>query len=164
MLRRSIVAALAVLAACATVSTASAGGGTSVKGTQTPVASGVCYDPAALASYAMTGSLVGCWYVDTEVLDALHPSGTIKVSGTEHFAGCLDRDGDGTCGGDDAEGTFSTTFTFTGKYDASFNELHGRCHHPIISGTGGFATVSGVIDFVDDVTTGCARYTGSIRI
>src|SRR5262249_16713666 len=81
-------------------------GATGVRGTETPVSSGPCYNPAQLASYTMTGGLVGCWYVDTAVLDALQPSGTLKVSGTEHFVGCLDRNNDGTCGADDPAGTF----------------------------------------------------------
>jgi hypothetical protein len=52
----------------------------------------------------MTGSLVGCWYTDTLVINPAQPngtpSGTIQATGTEHFVGCLDVDGDGTCAGD----------------------------------------------------------------
>jgi hypothetical protein len=56
------------------------------------------------------------------------------------------------------------TFTFTGKFDAVGNEIHGRCHHPIVSGTGGFTGVTGVINFTDDVTAGNASYTASISL
>jgi hypothetical protein len=152
------------VAASAAVAGASGSAGSAVRGVQTPVYSGPCFDPAAFASYTMGGDLVGCWYIDTIALTGLQPSGTVELAGTEHFVGCLDRDANAACGAGDPTGTFATTFTFTGKYDASGNELHGRCHHPIVSGTGGFATVSGVIDFVDDVSTGCASYTGSVRL
>jgi hypothetical protein len=46
----------------------------------------------------------------------------------------------------------------------TFAEIRGRCQHPIVSGTGGFATASGVITFKDDVTTGIAPYRGNIRL
>jgi hypothetical protein len=153
-----------VVAAWTAVSGASGSNGASVRGTQTPVTSGLCFSSAAFGSFTMTGDLVGCWYTDTLVLDGLHPSGTVQLSGTEHFVGCLDLGGDGSCGAGDPTGTFSTTFTFTGKYDTSGNEIHGRCNHPIVSGTGGFAGSGGVINFIDDVTTGDASYTGSIRL
>jgi hypothetical protein len=140
-------------------------GATVVRGVQSPpVTSGPCFDAGVIVSYTMTGGLIGCWYVDTFVLTGAQPSGTIQASGTEHFVGCLDLGGDGTCGVGDPAGTFSTTFTFTAKYDAAGNEIHGRCHHPIISGTGGFAGVTGVIEFTDDVTTGTSDYTGTIGL
>jgi hypothetical protein len=160
----AVLVCLFVIAAWAAASGAFGGNGaTVVRGTQTPVASGPCFDAAALGSYTMSGGLVGCWYTDTVVLNGLHPGGTVQVSGTEHFVGCLDLGGDGSCVGDPA-GTFSTTFTFTAKYDASGNEIHGRCHHPIVSGTGGFLGATGLINFSDDVTTGDASYTGPISL
>jgi len=160
----ALVCVCAIAAWAAAAGASASNGATVVQGIQTPVTSGPCYDPAAFGSYTMSGGLVGCWYTDTLVLTGVHPSGTVDLSGTEHFVGCLDLDGNGNCSADDPAGTFTTTFTFTGKYDAAGNELHGRCHHPIVSGSGGFATVGGVIDFTDDVSTGCARYTGSIRL
>lgn len=71
--------------------------------------------------------------------------------GREVFVGGLyDNDG-----GLIAEGTFETTYKFTGKYTDSFlvEEIHGRCQHPIVSGsgTGVFAGASGRVDFKDDV-------------
>lgn len=152
-----------VVAATTAVSGASGNSGSSVQGIQTPVGSGSCFDAAALDSYTMTGDLVGCWYTDTFLLIGVQPSGVVNLSGTEHFVGCLDMNGDKTCGAGDPSGTLATTFTFTGKFDASGNELHGRCHHPIVSGTGGFAAAAGVINFTDDVATGRSYYTGSIR-
>ncbi len=106
----------------------------------------------------MDGGLVECWYVDTFVLTGEHPSGTITASGREHFVGCLDMDGNGTCGGADPTGTFFTTYTFTAKYDASGTEIHGRCSHRIVSGTGAFEGVGGIVEFTDDVTTGISYY------
>ncbi len=136
--------------------------GTVVMGAQAPVSSGPCFDATAAFSTTMDGGLVGCWYGDTFVLTGEHPSGTITASGTEHFVGCLDMDGDGTCGGADPTGTFSTTYTFTAKYDVSGAEIHGRCNHPIVSGTGGFEGVTGVVEFTDDVSTGISYYKGVI--
>ena len=56
-------------------------------------------------------------------------------------------------------GTFATTYKFSSKWapDVSTgSEVHGRCQHPIVagSGTGGFAGVTGRVDFKDDVATG----------
>jgi hypothetical protein len=156
---------VSVLAALSAASGASGSTGASVvRGTQTPVTSGPCFSDAAFGSYTMTGGLIGCWYTDTLVLEGLQPSGTVQLSGTEHFAGCLDLGGDGTCSAGDPAGTFSTTFTFSAKYDELGNEIHGRCHHPIVSGTGGFANATGVIHFTDDVTTGDSYFTGPISV
>ena len=158
----ALVTACAV-AATTTVSGASGNNGSAVRGVQTPVGSGPCFDATALDSYTMTGDLVGCWYTDTVVLTGVQPSGGVELSGTEHFVGCLDLNGDERCGAGDPSGTFATTFTFTGKFDASGNELRGRCHHPIEAGTGGFAAATGVLNFTDDVATGRSHYTGSVR-
>ena len=90
----------------------------------------------------LTGSLHGCWY--TYVTSSkFNRSGTYQEKGTEIFVGCLN----GPCG------TFETTYTFTAKYvdDTFAEEIHGRCHHPIVGGTGGFAGAKGVINFKDDV-------------
>jgi hypothetical protein len=106
----------------------------------------------------MTGGLVGCWYTDAANEKKKHvetASGkyVLIYTGTEHFTGCLDADGDGGCSGDPT-GTFYTTFTFTTQVvDAPpFAEIRGRCHHPIVSGTGDFAGATGVINFKDDVS------------
>lgn len=104
--------------------------------------------------FTMDGSLVGCWFTDDSTVK-VNPSGTVQVTGHEHFDGCLD----GLCG------TLNFAFTFTGKFEGppTFAEIHGRCHHVIVSGTGAFAGASGVIDFKDDVSTGIAYYKGHIK-
>ena len=136
-----------------------------VMGLQTVNAAGdACAD--GFADLTMAGGLVGCWYIDTFVLTGETPSGSAMFSGTEHFTGCIDADSSGGCGGSDPTGTFSTTFTFTAKFDPNGNEIHGRCNHPIVDGDGGFEGVTGVLNFTDDVTTVpvSATYVGVVRL
>ena len=161
---KRLLALVAVTAATLIVpAPADAAGAAQVAGNQTPVAS--CDgDSSPLGIYAMDGSLIGCWFADSFDVVREHVSGTVQVKGTEHFEGCLDLGGDGSCSGD-PEGTLSFSFQFSGKFDlVTFAEIRGRCQHPIVSGTGGFATASGVITFKDDVTTGIAPYRGNIRL
>ena len=116
-------------------------------------------------SYLMSGSLIGTWWTTSFVVKGVEPSGGVQGSGTETFVGCLDRNADAVCGSGDLNGTIDFSFTFTGKYDRSFtNEIHGRCHHPIVGGTGDFAGVGGVLDFHDDPVTGCAAYNGHLTL
>jgi hypothetical protein len=129
---------------------------------------GVCPDPPAgyedftsLPPMVMTGSLEGCWY--TKILstkDNGAPSGIYQERGEEVFVGSLD-------GG--PVGTFATTYKFTSKWDpdaATGTEVHGRCQHPIVegSGTGGFASATGRVDFKDEVATGEFLYRGHISL
>ena len=104
----------------------------------------------------MSGSLDGCWYTYVSA-SRLNPSGTYIEQGTELFVGCLD----GT-----ACGTFETTYTFTGKYtdDTFAEEIHGRCEHAIVDGTGDFAGVKGAIKFKDDVVNLKFDYRGHISL
>ena len=62
-------------------------------------------------------------------------------------------------------GTFETTYTFTAKYvdDTFAEEIHGRCQHPIVGGTGDFAGKKGVILFKDDVVNLKFDYRGHIK-
>jgi hypothetical protein len=134
-----------------------------------PLISGPCFDPTAITSYTMVGGLIGCWYTDTLVIHPAQPNGTpsgaIHATGTEHFVGCLDVNGDQTCDSGDPEGTLSFTFQFSGKFDpVTGAEIHGRCQHPIVSGTGDFAGASGVINFKDDVTNGTSLYAGQVAL
>ena len=100
----------------------------------------------------LTGGLVGCWYTDTvEVLHFTH-NGAYQERGTETFIGCL-SDGT-TCG------TFKTEYKFTARYAADGSELHGHCEHPVVSGTGDFAGITGQVNFKDDVQTGEFFYKG----
>ena len=105
--------------------------------------------------YSMTGSLVGCWWVDTFDVKPMPAQGTMLATGTEHFIGCLG----------DVCGTFFTTYTYTARFDGA-TELHGRCHHPIQGGTGGFAGASGELSFTDVVDTNPVYYPywGNIRL
>jgi hypothetical protein len=92
----------------------------------------------------MSGSLDGCLY--TKVITPKEkPSGVYLESGEEVFVGSLD-------GG--PVGTFTTTYKFQSKFDPDVSpavEVFGRCHHPIVegSGTGGFEGATGRLDFKD---------------
>jgi len=121
---------------------------------QAPVGS----PPADLGDYPpieLTGSLHGCWYTYVESAK-FNRSGTYQETGTEIFVGCQN----GTCG------TFETTYTFTGKYvdDTFAQEIHGRCHHPIVRGTEGFAGAKGLVNFKDDVVNLKLDYRGHISL
>jgi hypothetical protein len=92
----------------------------------------------------MTGSLDGCWWIETfeTTTDPAHHN--VRATGTERFEGRLG----------DVQGTFHTTYEFTAKMDgpwATSAEIHGRCHHPVTWGEGGFAGISGEISFHDVV-------------
>lgn len=114
--------------------------------------------PADLGDYPpldLSGSLFGCWY--TYVSESkFNRSGTYQEQGTEIFVGCLN----GMCG------SFETTYTFTAKYvDETFaEEIHGRCEHKIVGGTGDFADQKGVILFKDDVVNLKFDYRGHISL
>jgi hypothetical protein len=128
-------------------------GATIARGVQ--LAAGTCAD----GGYQMTGSLAGCWWIDTFETKSDPDKSNFRASGTEHFTGCLGS----TCG------TFFTTYTFTAKTDGPWPtsaEIHGRCHHPITGGTGGFAGVSGVISFHDvvDVSPPYYPYVGNVHV
>ena len=163
-----LLALLAVSAGFASVVAPPASAGTvGVAGVQSgPVSSAVCTDQTpGLLAYSMAGGLIGCWYTDTFNSKYQPTSGTFQATGTEHFVGCLDLDGDQACTGRDPQGTLYFTFQFTGKLNpVTLAEVHGRCQHPIISGTGDFANASGVITFKDDVTNGTSLYTGHVAI
>jgi hypothetical protein len=124
-------------------------------------------ESSPFGTFEMTGDLVGCWFIDEFSADRLGPSGSGGFTGTEHFSGCFDQDGDGVCTATDPAGTFHTTFTFTAKFDTATDaEIHGRCHHPIVGGTDDFANIRGVVNFHDIVsaTSVSADYRGPIRL
>jgi len=144
---------------------------TIVRGIQTPVDSGPCFNASAAFSSTMEGGLTGCWWVDTITPDPFDPAsysagGTAVFSGTEHFTGCVNTNGDADCDPGEPSGTFSTTYTFTAQFDANGNEIHGRCNHPITSGEDGFEGISGVVNFTDVVTTTppTSPYWGPVRL
>jgi hypothetical protein len=129
---------------------------------------GVCPSPPAgyteYTSYppiVLSGDLEGCWYtrIDT-VKDNGAPSGVYLETGREVFVGRLD---------DGPVGLFATTYRFESKWDpdvSTGSEVVGRCQHPIVagSGTGGFAGVTGRINFKDVVADGSYEYRGHIDI
>ena len=158
--RRTLGIALvgSFLLGAAVVSPSSAGGsgGTVVRGIQ--LAYGTCGDGTG---YAMTGALVGCWWIDT--FDVHKPASTDKshymATGVEHFTGWIGSN----------YGTFTTTYRFTAKTDGPWPtsaEIHGRCHHPITGGEGDFAGITGELSFHDvvDVAPPYYPYRGSIRL
>lgn len=150
-----VATALAVVVATATAGTTQVSGPSAYNPACTPPASAGTA-PAITGNYPpleLAGSLDGCWY--TYISDwKLNPSGTYQETGTELFVGCLNGT---TCG------KFTTTYTFTGKFTSSFEEIHGRCQHAITGITGGFTGMSGVIQFKDDVDTGIAYYRGNLN-
>ena len=109
----------------------------------------------------MTGDLEGCWYtLVEESMDNGAPSGVYMESGQEVFVGSLN-------GGPD--GIFATSYRFESKWRPDVTtgaEVHGRCPHPIVAGTGtdGFEGATGRIDFKDEVTTGLYFYRGHITL
>jgi hypothetical protein len=147
---------LAVLAMPASAGTTQVSGiGVFNNECQPPVGS----PPGDLGDYPpidLSGSLDGCWYTYVSA-SQFNPSGTYIEQGTEIFVGCLN---DTTCG------TFETTYTFTAKYvdDTFAEEIHGRCHHPIVDGTADFAGTKGVILFKDDVVNLKFDYRGHIGL
>jgi hypothetical protein len=127
-------------------------------------AAGQCQDPPTGFedfTMVMTGSLQGCWYTDiVTATDNGTPSGVYQERGEEVFVGTLD-------GG--PVGTFETTYKFSSKWDPDVStgrEVHGRCQHPIIegSGTGAFEGVTGRVDFKDEVETGRFPYRGHLGL
>jgi hypothetical protein len=165
---RLFPSATLIISCIALLTAASAGAATSqVNGVQSAaVTSGPCFDPSAITSYTMAGGLVGCWYTDTlNVRGDGQPNGTVQATGTEHFVGCLDLDGDGACGASDPSGTLTFSFQFSGKYDpVTGAEIHGRCQHPVTSATGDFTGATGVITFKDDVANGTSLYEGHVAL
>lgn len=155
-------AALATVCAAGLAPAADASSAIPVSGLLTPVdpaaypppSTPPCVAPAdsPTPAYVVTGDLAGCWY--TLTADFVHDSAgdTHVITGTEQFHGCLGS----RCG------DFFTTFKFTYKVTDGV-ESHGRCHHPITGGTGGFEGVTGAID-MKDLPDGCAAYRGTLKL
>lgn len=118
-----------------------------------PATGGQCGAPPAgfedfvdFAPLVLVGSLDGCWYTNIDAFRDDIPSGVYLEQGREVFVGSLD-------GG--PVGTFTTTYRFEGKFAPDGTEIHGRCQHPIVagSGTGGLAGVTGLVLFKDIIGT-----------
>jgi len=166
-----LVTAVLGVAALATAATgAAARGNTQVDGVMALVSLGDPFDPTDDV-YSMDGygggaaALVGLWYTRTFELGVFTPSGVVTGTGTEEFVGCLDDDGDGSCGAAEPWGTLWFAYESSAKYDpVTFAQFHGRCHHVITSGTGDFAGASGQVRFKDDPETGCSYYSGHVAL
>ena len=164
MIRRSsiVLITLAVTMITAALTAPAMAATARVVGLQIPDVANMCPE-TSIGTYIMEGGLIGCWYTDEFTTIREQPSGALQITGTEHFVGCLDLAGDGSCVGDPT-GTLRFAFQFSAKYDlVTFAEIRGRCQHLVVSGTGGFADADGVITFKDDVSTGSASYLGSVR-
>jgi len=146
----AVVLAAGMLAAVPLTASAAGGGAIVVRGVQLEF--GSCGNGEG---YAMTGSLNGCWWVDTFDVKPHPDQATMLATGREHFVGCLGT----VCG------TFKTTYRYTARFDGA-TELHGRCHHPIVEGTGGFAGARGELSFKDvvDAEPFSYPYWGNIQL
>lgn len=162
--RKTIVHVLLALMIFVTVSAmaatpARAEGNTQISGVGVFVSTAECPDRPSpyYPPIKMAGGLVGCWY--TDYLEVVHDpvNGVYQERGTETFVGCL-SDGT-TCG------SFSTTYKFTAKLAAdNITEIHGHCEHPLVSGTGDFAGITGQVNIRDDVEAAEYPYTGHIQL
>ncbi len=183
--KRGAVIAAAIAATLALVATpvAAAEGAIQIDGTggihaisdgENPAFTKECPEPVGYAEFGditlelTEGNLRGCWYT---LVEAFKFSPSIDAApvvyqerGREVFVGGW-YDDDGNLLG---EGTFETTYKFTAKFaDASLAvEIHGRCQHPIVAGTGTgvFEGATGRVDFKDDVATGVLHYRGHISV
>ena len=146
----------AILAMPATAGTMQVGGVGVFNATCQPPVGSPPANPGDYPPIDMSGSLDGCWYTYVSA-SKFNPSGTYIEQGTELFVGCLNGT---SCG------TFETVYTFTGKYtdDTFAEEIHGRCEHALVDGTGDFAGVKGAIKFKDDVVNLKFDYRGHISL
>lgn len=158
-LRRTVLTITGITALAAIASPAGAAGNTQFSGTGVLDANGDCTEIASpFPAIKMSGDLVGCWYTTTYEVVQETPSGVYMERGTETFIGCL-ADGT-TCG------TFSTTYKYTAKFAPDGAQMHGRCQHPIVpgSGTGDFEGISGRVDFKDDIENKVFNYRGHFKL
>ena len=116
------VVVLGVAALLVVTSGASAAGTTQVDGVQTLASLGDPLDPADDAHW-MSGygdgrpALIGWWRTTSFQLGVITPSGVVTGTGTEEFEGCLDANGDASCGGSEPAGTLRFSFESSAKYD-----------------------------------------------
>ena len=152
VLTASLFAVLAMPASAGT--TRAAGVGVFNDSCQAPVGAAPGDTGNAYPPIDMSGSLDGCWYTYVAGSRAT-PSGAYLEQGSELFVGCLN----GTvCG------SFTTAYTFTGRFEEDGAEIHGRCEHRMVDGTGDFAGAKGVLTFKDDVVNGVFDYRGQILL
>ena len=153
-----------VVVAAATLASAGTAGTRQTSGVMAVVDGGDPFDVTDDVTQVW-GDLIGYWWTTRFDLGVVTSSGVVTASGAERFDGCLDANGNEACDGDDPSGSLYLTFTYAGKFDpVTFALLHGRCHHPIVRGTGGFEDTTGVVQMRDDPVTGCTYYRGHLRL
>ena len=152
-----VLAALLLALALPAGTAAGGSGATVIRGTQ--LAYGTCGPNGD--GYLMTGALEGCWWITEFNPQSGDSSHNLRATGKEHFEGFIGS----------LEGSFDTSYQYTAKFDGPWTssaEIHGRCHHPIIagSGTGDLAGITGQLSFTDVVNVDPPYYPywGSIRI
>mgnify|MGYP001823252856 FL=1 len=156
--KRSIVLALTALTLL--VAPVSAGGATQISGLGYWDDFGECVDPVTGPegqspdfALKLNGDLEGCFYVVVKTAEC-RPSGVYMETGYDIFVG--------------DEGTFTTTYRFTAKYEDCPNligEKFGRCQHPIIAGTGtgAYDGVTGHLSMKDDLVAFNFPYKGHLK-
>ena len=151
--RMGLSVALAALFVAAIVAPVAAGSQTKVTGLLTPDTGQVCTeDAASVATYTVTGTLTGCWYIDEWTIRNETPSGAIQASGTE-----LSRAGWAPVRAllDDLH--VSPTRSSTARWstaDATTRSPPGRA-------LAGSPACSGVLQ-MHDLPNGCSTYTGQL--
>ncbi|MGH8526819.1 MAG: hypothetical protein ACREXY_22195 [Gammaproteobacteria bacterium] len=136
-----LITCLVLLAAAALLVWAAPASATYVSGKQTFVGGG------KKSTYNMAGGLVGSWAI-TSFKELKNKGVVFKAKGTESFNGCMDLGHDGSCTGDPS-GTMDFTFTYWAKISGKGKVELGTCAHPVSAGTGGFASATGFLMFVD---------------
>ena len=160
----AVAAALAAVWALALAGGAGAAPATQVDGVMRVVDPGDPFDVTDDVTQVWS-DLIGYWWTTTFELGVVTTSGVVHGEGNERFDGCLDANENGVCDPSDPAGSLYLTFTYSGKFDPeTFALLHGRCHHPITGGSGGFAGATGVIQMRDDPVTGCTYYRGHLKL
>jgi hypothetical protein len=133
------IASLVLLVAAMVLVWASPAGATYVTGKQTIVSE-------KKGTFKMAGGLIGSWAITSFKVLKLKP--VFQAKGTESFNGCLDAGHDGSCTADPS-GTMNFTFRYWAKITGDDKVQLGTCAHPVAGGTGGFATATGFLMFVD---------------
>ena len=125
-----------------------------VRGVATFEIEGPCAGGLDLVPQADGWGLDGCLFTSTVDDSRLSKGGVYKEYGTEQFVGDLVYNGDIM-----ASGTFDTVYVITSKWAGepfASVQFHGRCQHPITTGTGDFEGATGRIDFKDTIVDGVA--------
>lgn len=113
-----------------------------------------CPEGLDLQPQADGWGLDGCLNLMTVDESRLSNGGVYNEYGTEQFVGDLVKSGEIM-----STGTFDTEYLITSKWAGepfASEQFHGRCQHPITTGTGDFDGATGRIDFKDTIVDGVA--------